>query len=146
MKHDIVSRISKTENLIEELNKKLDEGKKEFTEFVIDKEISLDIRWKLWSAAPNALKNHEPYIHHFNFEKVHDSIFIDPDYYERYETIHLYSYISDIEDNLRSALANPEEKIASKFLKESPFKTHKIIEELKEEILEKNLGSFIFDW
>jgi hypothetical protein len=91
-----------------------------FATYIKDKTISIDDRWDAFLEAPTYVKN-------MSFSYVPNWIEIDwvCDRYQRGETIHTDVFIEDmIEDDHKSEL----------------------IESMKEEILQSNLGCFCYDW
>jgi len=110
-------------DLIKELNNELEKFKKEFYYYITDTNIPLDERWKAFCEAPISIKNTKGWIEDFN------SINIDwfHDYhYDRYTTI----VLSNVIDSMLEA--------------EEP--NLELIKVFQEEILTKNLHSFVMDW
>lgn len=98
--------------------------KKVFETFITSKELSLEDRWDLFCGAPNYLKNREPRIARF---AALGSNFCYYEEYgtERYQVVYTTGIVEFMEDNEYPSVQ---------------------IQDLKEEILAKNLGSFTFDW
>lgn len=105
--------------------------------YIADKTIPLEDRMAVFRAAPYEWKDHQSWIVHFDSEKLLEGgeIFWYDDFYvERHETVDVYDFIvARLDDWLTENDYEPED-IA------------KIMTAFKEEMLEKNLGSFVFDW
>lgn len=109
--------------------------KHRFIEYIQDKTIPMLTRWEVFLEAPNDWKNHESYIKRFQIErklKGKEISWYDDFYIEKHETVHMENVIERLEEDLEDF----EKKGWNKDL----------IAELKEEILQKNLGSFNYDW
>lgn len=96
--------------------------KEAFEAYITDKSIPLDLRWSLWFDAPSELKNQNSWITHFH--SVSDEEFL-MEYWERREVIKMAELVEQFVEG---------------------EKDKELIEALMEEILEKNLESFRFDW
>jgi len=108
------------------VNHTISVGKAQLATYITDKNISLDDRWNMFCKSPMQMRNQEPYIITFKWENKYKEI----QWYEwfstdRYATIDMETIIEHMFDYEHS-----DEQI----------------EDMKEEILEKNLGSFIYDW
>lgn len=106
----------------------------EYLQYIANKEIPLEDRWNVFAEAPYEWKHHCSYIEHFDVEEKlqngsicwYDDFFID-----RYQTVNLADFVEDLRgDNYDSEERWPEE----------------LISEFMEEVLDKNLGSFVNDW
>lgn len=116
---------------IAHLERQIKETKAEFSEYIKDKNIPLKERWKLFKKAPDYLKKHESWIMNFDAESLLEDgeiVWYDDCYVERYSTVDTTSMIEWFSESDRK-----------KFTKD-------FIEALREEILQKNLGSFVNDW
>jgi len=108
-------------------NHTLSVGKANLATYIRDKNISLDDRWKMFCKAPMQMRNTDSYIVTFNWEKkYHEISWYDSFGYDRYATV-------DMEDVITAMWENEENN-------------EEELKDMKEEILEKNLGSFIYDW
>jgi hypothetical protein len=109
--------------------------KNRFIEYIQDKTIPMENRWEVFLEAPSDWKNHESYIQHFDVEKKlisREISWYDDFYIEKNETVHMENVIERLEEDLEDF--------------EKHGWTKDLISELKEEILQTNLGSFNYDW
>lgn len=132
-------------NVLENMQKlqaKLEEIKPNFAIYIQNKAIPLDERWAVFVLAPSNLKDHEEYGP--NFETLHpDFIMYDgPVHMERGQTMSTLDLIESIEESLKDLADN------SYCGREWAEKLFKLVDinALKEEIMEKNLKSFNYDW
>lgn len=105
-------------------------AKEDFFKYITNKEVPLSERWELFTQAPSYLKEHSGMMEHF---QVLDNLgidYFDEMYYEKYERIETYSLAERLEEELLGEKGLTQEKI----------------DEVKEQILEQNLGSFDLDW
>ncbi len=98
--------------------------KERFETWLKDKSIPVDERWDLWLRAPSEIKNHSSFIEHFKFRGEEISWY-DDFYEQKGATVML--------ENVIESIAEDEEEIEP-------------INNLKDQILERNLESFIYDW
>ncbi len=120
---------------------KVKEVKNEFAEFIKDKSIPLDERWEFFKEAPEYLKNKSSYIEHFDAETLLEEgeiVWYDEFYIERYQECELVNVISSIEDRINSKDDYPHSRGADYSVE--------FLEAFKEEILQKNMHSFVHDW
>lgn len=96
--------------------------KEAFEAYITDKSIPLDLRWSLWLDAPSELKDQSDWIEDFESASRDD---LNMDWRERRELISTARLVQEMVQDEK-----PEE----------------LIEAFMEEILEKNLESFCFDW
>ena len=111
----------------------LGEAKKKFEEYIKDKSVPLEERWEFFCLAPGFLKERDGSI--VNFKVLDDcniEYFEGDMYYQKYEEIHTESLVERLEEEL--------EELSERGL------TREGIDEIKEEILSQNLGSFKLDW
>lgn len=118
----MIDKLAHVKIVIDNVNSMIISAKKEFAEVISDKSYPLEDRWDLFTETPEPFKEHEPFIVHFDFEKslgveIHDFCFA-----ERYMVQHTEDIVECVDF--------PEESINI----------------MKEEILQKNIGSFVFDW
>ncbi|BAU39976.1 hypothetical protein [Ralstonia phage RSP15] len=111
----------------------------DFQAVITDQTYPLEQRWELWVSAPKNFKKHNPYYVDFETIKCEVSWYDDFNV-ERHETFFMVDMISQIEERrewhpnfLKGQFADtPEGK--------------EQINLLKEEILQKNVMCFDFDW
>jgi hypothetical protein len=108
---------------IVEVNKKLESLKKEFAEVIVDKSIPLEDRWQFWRGSDDKLKNTESW--NVYFETIDTEKVMYDMYASRHETITSERIKENIEDG---------------------DKTEEALIAFQEEVLERNLYSFCFDW
>lgn len=109
------------------------ELKETYRNFISDKTVPLEDRWILFKIAPHDWKEHSRWVEYFSFEKLlpeKEINWYDDFGYERCQSVDMYILIEDYFSDFVEDLPNKEE----------------IITTAKEEILSKNIGSFIFDW
>jgi len=100
--------------------------KKALETYITDSGIDLDTRWLLFCDAPNSVKNAGTWIVVFYWEQKHGKINWYDDFgYDTYATINMQRVINSMEDQEYSL-----EKI----------------NDMKEEILSRNLDSFVNAW
>lgn len=121
--------------------------KKKFEAIIVDKEIPLNQRWQFFIDAPSALKNQEAWIQHF---KVLDRLEKNISWYDefntdKYQTVYMADIIHSTEDNIAYYVEHPKVKPYGKLAKHF-LDDPSIIDEWKEEILSRNLDSFVYDW
>lgn len=115
-----------------------------FKEIIIDQKYPLEERWKFWSSAPTFLKEEECYITSFDIEDKNGGIewFEAPYYKEKNETIELSDFIENIEWDIKYSQEKPGNHKAGTV----DLWPQNSIDEFKEEVLRKNLHSFVLDW
>lgn len=121
------------------LDKLASDLKPVFEQWITNLEVPLSTRWGLWVAAPVSLKNKKPWIQHLSFGKVEISWFDSPVYADRRMEVVLDEVVSSIENN-----EDEEEFWFAEGLTKEQFDYY--LNQLKEDILEKNLYSFENDW
>lgn len=124
------------------LHAKLEEIKPNFATYIQNKAIPLEERWAVFSLAPSNLKEYEEYGP--DFDTLHpDFIMYDgPVHMERGQTMSTLDLIESIKESLKDLEENSYcgREWAEKLLKVVD------VNALKEEIMEKNLHSFNYDW
>lgn len=107
--------------------------------FIKNKDIDLNLRWKIFKEMPPDFLKQENYMVHFNVENKlpgGEIGWYDDMYIERYQTVSMVGLIESLEDKLTEPdLYRPEQVW--------PID---LINEFKEEILQKELSSFVMDW
>jgi len=121
-----MSNLKEISAVILNVNHLVSVGKSEFAKFIVNKDITLADRWDLFCNTTPWFKEHEPYVVKLNWEKVHGKI----DWYDEHNTN-------------RYALVKMEELVESMY--ECDYSDEKITD-MQEEILAKNLHSFVYDW
>jgi len=128
-------------NALEQYNEiavKIPELKLLFEKEIVDQTKPLEERWDYWCKAPDALKNEEPYIKRFDSEKLLPDGRIDwyDDFgIERRRVVDLCVFL----DEHVLDVWNGEEHWADGW-------NEQIRDAFREEVLAKNLGSFVMDW
>lgn len=123
----------------------------QYLELIVNKEIDLATRWDIYLNAPHKFKNHEHYLCDFEVldQKVRGFSWYDDMYLEKNETITGERIIERIEELMRN-YANNQEYLGPNANRETVGKQFadnpEWLNELKEDILEQNMGSFIYDW
>lgn len=118
------------------LNKLLKEKKIEFESFITNKNVPLDQRWNLWVKAPSELKNKSSSIEYFK-EIDSDQIMYEGElvHTDRYQTIEMVLAAENYEWKLKY----PRPTDVHEYTQEG-------LNRFKEEILNRNIESFIYDW
>ena len=108
--------------------------KEVFSDYIKDKSVPLEDRWEVFCAAPDDFSIHEGCQYHFDREEddFGEISWYDDFYYDRHQTVHMESLIDKIQD-----------KVNDRF---SPKWNLEVLQNFKEEILSKNLKSFVNDW
>ncbi len=109
--------------------------KNRYISYIQDKSIPMAERWEAFCEAPVDWKQQKSYVEHFHVEnklKNREISWYDDFYIEKNETVVMGNIIERLEEELEDFSSNGW--------------TKEIIEEFKEEILSKNLGSFDWDW
>lgn len=139
--------MTSAEFMIDAVVKNIAITKDVFKEVITDQTYPLNERWSFWCKAPMFLKEEEWFIQHFDIEEENEICWIEwfdaPYYKEKHQTINLASFIHDIEWDIKYANEHPEYKEGQK---ESPWSDRVLLDRFKEEILSKNIGSFVLDW
>ena len=120
--------IAKLTNDICQVTGSINSIKADFAAYIRDKDIPLEERWKFFEKAPNFIKEQDSYIHTFKWEQKHgELVWYDDFYCDRYQVVDM--------DMIIDSMLDRDEKY-----------TKEMVEDMKEEILSENLGSFINDW
>lgn len=118
---------------IKKIGKEVESLKKDFAKFVKDKSLPLDERWGLFVEYGRIYGGEGSWVQHFKVEqklKHKEICWYDDFYVERRQTVELPQIIESIEENL---------------CEDSDW-TEELVVEFKEEILDKNMYSFTYDW
>lgn len=111
-----------------------------YVAYISDTSVPLENRWELFCEAPHDFKNHNYWIVNFSAQATIPECNINWDdfYFERHETIEMDNFVDEeLLDCLECLIEDGE-------LTEDGMAS--IVTAFKEEILQKNLGSFVFDW
>jgi len=137
----VQTKIEAIRELMAEVQIQISSARDSFTEAIKDKSIPLADRWDLFSAAPEGFRGHHTWIWHPEAlrslgRREWDAL----TYPERYQDIDVTDLVND-----RIDLRNPEnDDLDNDEVGEGV--TREIMIALMEEMLEKNIGSFTFDW
>lgn len=123
----IVKQLAEAQALVSQL-------KPEFEEYIKNSAVSLDERWGVFKGAPKFLRNEEPWIQHLKVGTKEISWY-DDFYYERHQDVDMVEVIESLEEQLDPTSYNHTDEF-----------TQDDINNLKEDILSKNMGSFNLDW
>jgi hypothetical protein len=131
---------------LQELNTAIDKFKKEhnilkqqFIKAIKDKTIPLEDRWSFWCDAPSSLKDFSQYSVKFESmgKKFHWTYDLD---FERYQTVDLEDLAMDLNSYVQEQA--DEEQIYLRKL----FRNPDLLDQLREDVLARNLEYFVFDW
>ena len=127
------------------LVKEENEVKEQLTNAFKDKSIPLDERWELFVKTPVHLKKNERhYVEFATFkEGGYDFQWYDDFYIERYETVNLVRVVEKVEKEMSYI---GQHGYSTRPLFQSFFDDDNKIIRLKEEILQRGIGSFTNDW
>lgn len=151
---DINTKVTQIYKDLELLNEKKIELKKQFEALIVNKDISLDVRWGLFEKAPKDMKNCDRWIYHGldDFLKgpgPYQNWFQHRDY-ERREEVDLFYLVEEALVEVVEGLDEGPSGEYWKWFKEYEtwecFKDPNFLDKVKEQILKDNMGSFIFDW
>lgn len=117
---------------IELLTKGAEVLKEKFAAYVADKTVPLEDRWSLFETAPDALKEHSSWYADFKINNEEISWY-DDYYLDRHQTMDTLDLVSQTEEMTLSDYTTPKY-------------SENVINDLKEQVLAKNLGSFVYDW
>lgn len=128
-----------------EMHKKVQEDlKSQYLGIIHNKNIALEVRWKTFVEAPHAFKTHSGWVEGFVVldQKIKNFTWYDDMNLDRYATMKCDTLIERIEEQIEDHNRNGYETTLSKHFVAHP----EWLAELKEEILQKNIGSFENDW
>lgn len=124
--------------IVDMLNEQVALTKEAIQEYLTNKAIPLEDRWELFKKA-KLFQNHDSWSVTFkSLEPIGGNDIFGPDgpiYADRHQEI----YTIDMVSNFEHDMAKPYQEFHHKL-------TRELIDNFKEEILAKNLGSFTFDW
>lgn len=153
-----MNKLTVLKNTIDILEISISSKKKEFEAIIADKSIALKDRWKLFREAPYFLKDHAPWIEHFYMMDADESQ--DPAAYRKQrdsDITHNKEFNRNEEVDVVDLIDQYREDIVADEFPDTDFETindlDKItcskdirLNEIKEDILSRNLGSFCYDW
>lgn len=122
---------------IESFEKTRKSLKKTFENFIVDKKIPLSERYLLWENAPDALKNHESFIHRGDTTKAGEAF---NKWVRGFDYIRGGFNIASMLEDSSYWVTHPEEN------DEYADEREEDIELIMEYVLKKNIGSFDWDW
>lgn len=115
---------------------------KTIKEYIVDKKYPLEDRWEVFcKAVDNGLAEQDPFM--INLNSLHDDIIMYEGlvHADRYMTIDIPSIIERYEDNFQE---NGEPWKSNNLDKWEEFNFDPVA--FKEEVMEKFIGSFVYDW
>lgn len=126
-----------------DLQNKIQSIKEEYIKYITNKDIPLEERWSTFINAPQELKEHDTYGPKFKNIPNDFVMYEGPIHADRGYTINIKDMFEEIEEVLSEIKSGTYEPIYKWHIK-SYEKLD--VNALKEEILEKNIGSFDYDW
>lgn len=105
--------------------------KREFEQVISNPDLTLEVRWRLFAGASDYLKNHKKYVE--TLDALSQHVWSDVFGVDKYETI-------DLAEDIVQWIEDDPDYYARAFL---PGKT---LDDLKEEILRRNLGKMTYEW
>jgi len=141
---------------IEAFDKLKPELKKEFEEYVRNKTIPLDERWKVYLKSGGQFSRTESSIYHgldFIFGESIDSngyvrkhLWHEDEQYDRYRTLSMVDVVSMFKGQIAYIAEGKIDKYSKYLTEYQCFKEPDILYRVKEQILEDNIWAFVFDW
>ena len=128
--------------MLDEIQKYIADGqeiKQAFVAYITDKSISLEERWAVFGVAPVEFKNQKNHALNFKAELTlpdQEIVWYDDFNIEKYETVVMFNFINLQIEELTSSYRSLHKKNY----------TLEFFNSMKEEVLEKNMHSFKFDW
>ena len=115
--------------------------KEDFARVIADTELPLEERWDLFVKAPDFLKEYKGWVEDFKAFPC-EITWYDDFNKERHETVDTVSIVESIVEDVKYSGGDFEKSKLCTRLGITPD----VLVALKEEILSKNLGSFVYDW
>ena len=103
-----------------------------YLDLITDKNIPLDERWNVFTKAPSFWQEHDLSVPSFSIEAEREINWYDDFNIEKRETVDLIDIIKQLEEDIKRGFATGW--------------TLELANQLKEDILKQNLGSFEYDW
>lgn len=147
----MVTKIEDLKEMIEALERMRKGTRVYFEEFIQDATIPLDKRWELFLEAPDELSNQSPWV--WRFENL-DQFYTPNPALEKWEQdMKKIDFIDELmeaiyyrEDTNRESIVNVAEQLDLHIEESEIPLPHEITDVMREELLQKNLKSFVFDW
>jgi hypothetical protein len=135
-----MTQLQELSTAIDQFKKEQNALKQQFIKTIKDKSIPVDERWEFWCDAPSSLKDFSQFSVKFesmgrNFHWTHDM------WFERYQTVDLEDVVLELENSVQVQVDDLEQQFHRKL-----FRHPELLDQLKEEILARNLEYFVFDW
>jgi hypothetical protein len=135
-----MTQLQELNTAIKEFVKYQNTIKQEFLKAIRDKSVPIAERWEFWCDAPSALKDFSQFSVKFpcmgkNFHWTHDM------WFDRYQTVDLEDVVLELENSVQEQCDDLEQQFHRKL-----FRHPEVLDQLKEEILSRNLEYFVFDW
>jgi len=113
--------------LFKKIQSETDKVTQHFALYIKNEHINLDERWTVFKAAPGSLQVHDTSVCHFAWEQTHGEISWYDDFYkDKYALVNMVEIVEHMEEEDKYSIAQ--------------------VDDMKAEILSKNLGSFEYDW
>ncbi len=140
---DLEKQFKATQKKVEKLKAETKKTKDAVELIIFDKKLPLDQRWEFWLKVPEDAKNNKGWIEHFRWEQQLPGrrvSWYDEFYIDRHQTVIMEEIVDRVEENIAYAAQNPDDVSIRETW------TQEMLDDFKEEILEKNLYSFVMDW
>lgn len=119
-------------------------AKDAFEYFINDKTMPIAVRWEVFKETPDYLKNKESWIYHFEcLTRNQDDEWLD-NCWNRGQTVNFVDVIDGMDADI--AFLKQEAELQGTDLVFDSWYDPVIVNIMKEEIMRKNLGSFVYDW
>lgn len=128
----IVDKIQKINDALDEVKALVLTLKPEFEAYIKDQSVPLSERWALFANCPTQLHNAGPWVEHLEIGG-EEICWYDDFYIDRGVQVNLVDIVTQMVDNVESTYVTPNYNMAD-------------INEFKEMLLARNLGSFCNDW
>jgi hypothetical protein len=122
---------------VEEITKQIQTIKNEFEQYIADTNISLDERWDLFVKAPMALRNTSGWIERFEGLPEDFVMYDGYVYAERHQTVDVEHILEVAEDIVYNTDDCTIDSVTVSQINITAF---------KENVLKRNLYSFVYDW
>lgn len=127
---------------MEKIQNRFESIKPDFEKFIKNKEISLEDRWAVFVKAPTEMKTDCSYTPDFNNLPSDFIMYEGPVHMDRGETKTGIELVAEIEESLQDI---KDDMYCGSSLNQKELEKV-VLDNLKEEILEMNLGKFSYDW
>jgi hypothetical protein len=136
---------------IQELQKEIDLYKdivnnihSHFMKVITDKTIPIDDRWKLFVSAPSELRGHKEY--YYTFSCFGGFEWYDDYGAERHQTINMIDFVNEVQGDVDQYIQTCSTDDLVYCFTEKLVKIPNVVDKIKEELMQANIGSFVFDW